>query len=501
MRAGPDKDVPAVSKKRAAGRRGWRNLKMWLPHLIKPLRRGALVFILLLVVEYLVVPELVGASKDLHLLGQMNIGWLITGVVMEIVSLFCYAVLTKVLLPPGRKPSLSRLFRIDLSAAAVAHVIPAGTVGTAALGFRLFTNEGISGNDAAVMMAAKGLGSTVVLNVLLWLSLVVSIPLAGFRPIYGTVAIIGTIVLLGVGALVFGVTRGVGTASRVLHAVGDKLPFVSGERIEQAIQEAARTLSNLGRDKRVLFWALTWAALNWLLDAASLWCFIAAFGQLVNPIELFAAYGIANVAGVLPITPGGLGVVDSVAPLLLVGFGVTRSVATLGVIGWRLVNFWLPIPAGAASYVSLKVEFRSGWSSFRSAVASMFSGGDGDAELSDGVGDAEAAGSGESGGTGEAGEADGAGGAVGAGDEADSADGKARGTDGAGDAGVRDAEPHRARPAGLARRDFLSGNFRVLYAHESYVLHKVFAIIGGQAPVVTWLLPAYANWPQRKRER
>ena len=107
-------------------------------------------------------------------------------------SLFCYAVLTKVLLPPGPKPSLSRLFRIDLSAAAVAHVIPAGTLGTAALGFRLFTNEGISANDAGVMMAAKGLGSTIVLNVLLWLSLVISIPLAGFRPIYGTVAIIGT---------------------------------------------------------------------------------------------------------------------------------------------------------------------------------------------------------------------------------------------------------------------------------------------------------------------
>ena len=92
----------------------------------------------------------------------------------------------------------------------------------------------------------------------------------------------------------------------------------------------------MAKDKRVLAWSLVWASLNWLLDAASLWCFIAAFGSTVNPIELFAAYGIANVAGALPLTPGGLGVVDSAAPLLLVGFGVTRSVATLGVLagGW-----------------------------------------------------------------------------------------------------------------------------------------------------------------------
>jgi len=205
-------------------------------------------------------------------------------------------------------------------------------------------------------MAAKGIGSTVVLNVLLWLSLVISIFLAGFKPIYGTVAIIGTIVLLGVGALVVGITRGAGLASRILRAVGSKIPGLSGESVEHAILEASRTFSLMARDKRVLFWSLTWASLNWLLDAASLWCFVAAFGHTVNPVELFAAYGIANVAGALPISPGGLGVVDSIAPLLLIGFGVTRSVATLGVIGWRLVNFWLPIPTGAAAYVSLRVR-------------------------------------------------------------------------------------------------------------------------------------------------
>lgn len=337
--------------------------------LVKPLRRGVIVFVLLLVIEYLVVPELVGASKDLYLLGQVSVLWLAAGVVLEAVSLFCYAVLTKVLLPPEHQPSLSRLFRIDLSAAAVAHVIPAGTVGTAALGYRLFTEEGIPGHDAAVMMAAKGLGSTVVLNVLLWISLVISIFLAGFQPIYGTVAIIGTVVLLLAAAVVLGITRGAGFASRVLRVVVDKIPGLSGERIENAIRDASATASMLARDKRVLTWALVWAALNWLLDAASLWCFVAAFGHLVNPVELFAAYGIANVAGALPVTPGGLGVVDSLAPLLLVGFGVTRSVATLGVIGWRLVNFWLPIPAGAVAYVSLKVSPRGDLRGMRAALS------------------------------------------------------------------------------------------------------------------------------------
>jgi len=350
----------------------WRRWRRWLPFVLKPLRRGIVIFALLLIVEYLVVPELVGASKDLYLLGRVNAFWLAGGVILEFASLFCYGLLTQALLPPGaHNPGLSVLFRIDLAAAAVAHVIPAGTLGSAGLGYKLFTDAGIKGRDAAVMMATKGLGSTVVLNVLLWLSLVISIPLAGFHPIYVTVAVTGAVILAAVAALTFGFIRGASRASRIVHALGDRIPGYSGDRLEQALIEAANSLRALGRDRHTLVMSLTWASLNWLLDAASLWCFVAAFGKFVNPVELFAAYGIANIAGALPVTPAGLGVVDSVAPLLLVSFGVTRSVATLGVLGWRLVNFWLPIPAGAIAYVSLKVPRGAGLKAMRTAVSTL----------------------------------------------------------------------------------------------------------------------------------
>jgi uncharacterized protein (TIRG00374 family) len=356
-------------------RRGW---KGWLPLLAKPLRRGVVLFIIVLIVEYLVVPELTGARKDLYLLNRVNGYWMAAGVVLEALSLLCYGLLTRALLRPEGRPSLFTLFRIDMAAAAVAHVIPAGTLGSAGIGYKLFTNEGISGSDAGVMMAAKGIGSTVVLNVLLWLSLVVSIPLAGFHPIYVTVAIVGALVLLAVGLLILGVTRGTDRASRIMDAIGRRLPGGWGDRFGQAVKDASTNFQSLARDRGVLRDSLLWASMNWILDAASLWCFIAAFGGLVNPVELFAAYGVANVAGALPITPAGLGVVDSVTPLLLVSFGLTRNVATLGVLGWRLVNFWLPIPAGALAYASLKVPRGAGLRAMRHAVSGMMSRGEPD---------------------------------------------------------------------------------------------------------------------------
>src|ERR1700731_4870087 len=219
-RAQPAGEPRAHEDPKATIRSKWR---FWLPFVVKPLRRGVVIFALVLIIEYLVVPELVGASKDLYLLGRVNAAWLAAGAILEGLSLFCYGLLTQAVLPPGaHNPGLSRLFRIDLSAAAVAHVIPAGTLGGAGIGYRLFTAEGIKGHDAAVMMATKGLGSTVVLNILLWLSLVVSIPLAGFHPIYVTVAIIGAVLLLAIAALAFGISRGTERASRLLHAAGNR---------------------------------------------------------------------------------------------------------------------------------------------------------------------------------------------------------------------------------------------------------------------------------------
>ena len=228
-------------------RRGWR---AWLRTNRRPLRRLVILLVLALIVEYLVIPELVGASKDLYLLGRVNAFWMIAGVILEAASLFCYALLTRALLPPEGRPSLSRLTRIDLSAAAVAHVIPAGTVGSAGIGYQLFTADGIPGTAVGVMMATKGMGSTVVLNVLLWISLVISIPLSGFRPVYATVAIVGAILLAAMAALILGITRGGKRAARIVRAIGGRIPGVGGDRLEKIVLQASESVRALGRDRR-----------------------------------------------------------------------------------------------------------------------------------------------------------------------------------------------------------------------------------------------------------
>ena len=111
---------------------------------------------------------------------------------------------------PSGGPGWSRLVRIDLAAAAVAHVIPAGGVSGTRVGYRLFRTEGIKGSDAAVMMAAQGFGSAVVLNVLLWISLIASLPVGGFHLVYGTVLVASGVIIVALAAIATCILRGHG---------------------------------------------------------------------------------------------------------------------------------------------------------------------------------------------------------------------------------------------------------------------------------------------------
>lgn len=334
------------------------------------LRRGFLIFAVLLIIEYLVIPRLVVASKSLLLLADINVLWLVAGIALEGLALFCYALLSRTVLPRNA-PNLNTIFRIDLATTAVAHVVPGGTAGSAGLGYRLFTSYGMSGTQVGFSMATQGMGSAIVLNIMVWISLLISIPLAGVHRIYIIVALVGILAILAMAALVYAFTIGEESAARLLRSIARRIPRINEDRLEEVVRHIGVLLRELGKDPQQLKEAILWAVLNWLLDAASLMAFLAAFHRFVDPFELFAAYGIANVLAVIPITPGGLGFVEASSIGLLVSFGVQNKVATLAVLGWRLVNFWMPIPIGVICYISLRVRRGAGFDERRRALFKM----------------------------------------------------------------------------------------------------------------------------------
>lgn len=228
------------------GRSGWRRVVR-----SPPARRAALIIGLLLLLEYAVIPALVGASRNLNLLSRLDIGWLIAGTVLEAASLLSYALLTRGLLL-GKRPGLFTLVRITVATTAVSHLVPVGAAGSAGLGYQLLTVRGVMGTEAGLALATGAVGSAVVLNMCLLLALLISIPLAGLHPIFVVMALVGVLALLGSYALVYLLTRDEARAVQAVRAVGRRGPRIGADRLEGVIRDFADSLAALIADRRLL---------------------------------------------------------------------------------------------------------------------------------------------------------------------------------------------------------------------------------------------------------
>lgn len=329
----------ATSKKRLA-----------LPREIRLiLSLGSLIFVF----EYFVLPQFNSARRSLNLLGALNPILVVLAVVLEVVAIYSYVELTRTVLYP-HAPSLYNTVRVTLAGHAISHVVPGGTAPAGALSYRIFTELGVPRETSAFGLAVLGTGSAVVLNVLFWIALVISIPLRGFNPAYGFAALAGVFLLLAFFGTILLITRGQRRADGWLRTIARRAPAIDPDKVSRQLTKVASRVTLLINNRRTLWWAFTWATLNWVLDAACLWVFVWSFGSVISPVDLLVAYGLANILAVIPVTPGGLGIVEGVLIATLVGFGVPQSQAILAVLAYRLLNFWLPIPIGGVAYASLQ---------------------------------------------------------------------------------------------------------------------------------------------------
>ena len=331
-----------------------------------------------LIVVYFLILNIPGLRNAVDQLSDVKPGLLVLGLVLELLALFCYSLMTRAALGPvGHHMSALHLFRIQLSTRALSSLVPGGSAAGSALGYRLMVASGVPGPDAGFALATAGLASAVVLNFILWAGLIVSIPLRGVNPVYGTAAIAG-IILMGIAvAIIFGLIEGQERSERILRSVARRL-HLNEDRAGEAVRHIGGRMQELAADRALLRRLVLWASANWLIDAAALWVFLRAFGGSVPPDGLIVAFGLANVLAAIPLTPGGLGIVEGTYVPVLVGFGLPRATAVVGVVSYRIAQYWLPILIGGVCYLSLRIGpwaiARNKLEPLRDVVATMSTG-------------------------------------------------------------------------------------------------------------------------------
>ena len=293
-------------------------------------------------VEYLLLPRLVEARAEVPLLTAMSAVLLVPALVLQAASLTAYTCLTQVILRGGPSLPFGTQLRIDLTGYGTSHVVPGGGATAAALRYRLMAVRGVPKDVAASLAAVQTVLAVLGLLVVATVGQVLTALRIGVNPLTLGLVVAVLVALTAGGSFIAHEPPTVRTAS------------AWGRRVARVTRQSRAVLRAAPTRRRGLAWSVT----NWLLDAACLWVCLAAYGEVMSPELVLSAYGVAGLVGLVPVTPGGLGVVEGTLVPALVVLGGASGPVVLGVLTWRLLQFWLPVPVAAVAWLSLRWDAR-----------------------------------------------------------------------------------------------------------------------------------------------
>ena len=315
-----------------------------LPRRVLQIGVGVLALVVAGAVLYGERGQLSGTTK---VLASATLGLVVVGFGLEVLSDVSYALMTYYLLPT-RLADITRRWFLGASLAAIAmnDSIPLGAGFSVAYLYRKLRGRGCSVLEATAALLAGNLLAIVALLVLLGIVLVAHTQATSVLSGVDIVILL-LLLLLAAGAIVR-IDRFLVLAFWAASCVRSLLHM----KVE-ATQENRRSAGQMRFSRPALLKSSFGALGNWLFDLATLVLSLIAVHAHVGLIGVTAAYVLGALAANLPITPGGLGVVEGSITVALVAFGGAPSAMFAAVLLYRLVSFWIWIPIGWISYFVL----------------------------------------------------------------------------------------------------------------------------------------------------
>lgn len=267
---------------------------------------------------------------------------------------------TYVLVEMSARPGLTPVQAVTITqtSTAVANTLPGGAALGAGLQSAMYVSYGFKPPDIAISMAVTGswntfvkLGMPIVALALLALAGAAGGPLVA-AGILGIGVLVGVIVVTG---LILRSERGA---------------FVVGHRLTPVLNLASRLARKPPRDdwgtvttgfrrRTIDLLSERWAHVTVATLVSHITLFFVLLislrhlGVANNEVrweEVLAAFAFVRLLSAVPVTPGGLGVVELGLSAALVAAGGDEASVVAAVLVYRLVTFVLPIPIGMGTY-------------------------------------------------------------------------------------------------------------------------------------------------------
>jgi uncharacterized membrane protein YbhN (UPF0104 family) len=317
------------------------------------LRRRIVVRVTLLLLAgislYLLAPGLLQVFSSWPELRGLDPLWFGLAVLFEAMSSISLWTLQRIGL---RSRSWFAVGTSQLAGGAAARVVPGGAAAASALQYGMLVRSGIAPQTVASGLAASWAATT---------AIVLALPVIAVIDSIGGTAVphgLRNVAYLGGGGFVLL------AAAAIAAFVWDRPLLVAGRGVRAALGLIGRRERVEDLPDRLLHqrdalrrafsdhpWLAVLAALGrWGFDYLALLCVLAALSVSPEPALVLLAYAAASILGMIPLTPGGLGFVEAGLAGLLVLAGVGAGDAAVATLAYRLVSFWLPLPAGMIAW-------------------------------------------------------------------------------------------------------------------------------------------------------
>jgi uncharacterized protein (TIRG00374 family) len=308
---------------------------------------------------YVVFPSLSRVIGAWPQLSTLEPGWLAGALAAEVAAFTCNFGLQRLILKTsGWFPVVAA----GLVGNAVTAVLPGGDAAGAAVQFRMLAGAGINADTAAGGLTAASL---------LGIGGLFALPIFALPSIAGGLSVQPGLLhaaLLGLAGLVLFVIGGIVVLAtdEPLCAIGKVVEWLWNKTFgrqrktsgldRRLLDQRDQVRSVLGKDwhRAVL---LVGGRLGF--DYLCLLCALRATGSHPNGSLVLLAYAAAQIVALIPITPGGLGIVEASLTGLLVLAGVSSEKAVVATLAYRLASYWLPLLAGVLIYPSYRRRYGS----------------------------------------------------------------------------------------------------------------------------------------------
>ncbi|HEV3265318.1 MAG TPA: lysylphosphatidylglycerol synthase transmembrane domain-containing protein [Acidimicrobiales bacterium] len=324
----------------------------------KAVLKRTIVVVIAGVALYLVAPSVIAVLHAWPRLATLNLIWLFVALASQGAHFACTIALQRIAL---RTRQWFPVVTAQLAGNAISLIVPGGAAAGAAVQFRMLAFSGMDAADAAGGLTAfslLGIAGLLALPVL-----VLPVVLFGAPVSSGlfTAAIIGAVAFVlftGLAALVTATDAPLRWIGKVVEKARNRLarkrkPIAGlGDRL---LEQRDLVFAVLGRQ----WWQATLLSAGRLgFDYFSLLAAVLAVGSHASPPLVLLAYAVAGAIGLIPITPGGLGIVEASLSGLLVLAGLNTGEAVLATLTYRLASYWIPLASGPVAYTLFKRRYR-----------------------------------------------------------------------------------------------------------------------------------------------